>query len=107
MIKIGQSGKYIVLRGLNYRVKFTVNDNSKWVKQGNGTPRYKTQFTVETLDNKYNPNTSFSSGGTIEYYGGNFWEAWNTVQKYVFNAILPKEFEKYALGEQQVFDEKS
>lgn len=111
MVKNGRSGKYIVLRGISHRVKFSVSDNIKWVEHCRGNkldtdkgeiPKHKTQFTVQVLENRYNPKTSFSSGGNIEYHGDDFWEAWSTVQSYVFNANLPKEFEKYATGEANI-----
>lgn len=111
MVKNAHGDKYIVLRGLNHRVKFTVSDNIKWIEYYRGnelenrkmdTHKRKIQFTVEVLENRYNPNTSYSSGGNIEYYGDDFWEAWSTVQSYVFNANLPKEFEKYATGEEDI-----
>lgn len=81
---------YIVFKGIRYRVKFTI------------TELEVTKFCVEVLDNKYDKNTKFSTVGKLEYYGSDFWEAWAAVQKYMFNAVLPRKFEKYIHGSYNV-----
>ncbi len=104
MVKKGRNEKYIIFKGLTHRVKFSVIDNKYLIykdkenmanKYTLNYPEYKVKFSVDILDIKYNSKTNYSVAGCCLYYGDNFWEAWRMVQKYIFNAHVPKEFEKY------------
>jgi hypothetical protein len=107
MLKKGRIGKYIIYRGISHRVKFTIIDNTDLIKsfENDKSNHIKDidqniKFSVEILENGYKSKTSYSNAGKCIYYGNSFWNAWRYVQKYIFNANLPKQLEKYTMIEQ-------